>query len=107
MIENDGSFTPADGFGDERDVDALSGATYSSKAVIENIRLGQRIERFDLVCETEDGGEKTVFSGTTVGYKRIAAFEKPVTTGRLSIVIRDSRTWPTLAFVGVYGPNAG
>ena len=26
VIENDGSFTPADGFGDERDVDALSGA---------------------------------------------------------------------------------
>ena len=75
--------------------------------LMENIRLGQRIERFDLVCETEDGGETTVFSGTTVGYKRIAAFEKPVTTGRLSIVIRDSRTWPTLAFVGVYGPYAG
>ena len=69
----------------------------------EDISLGQRIERFDLIAETE-AGEETVYAGTTVGYKRIAALDRPVTTRKLSIVIHDARVSADLKFVGVYAP---
>jgi alpha-L-fucosidase len=62
----------------------------------ENIRVGQRIERFEIYA-----GDKKVYEGQTVGYKKIARFE-PVKTDRLTINILESRTEPTLSFIGVY-----
>ena len=66
----------------------------------ENIRIGQRIERFR--AEYLDGGEwKLLISGTTVGYKRILKFD-PVTADRIRIIIESSRLNPTLAEVGLF-----
>ena len=70
----------------------------------ENIRLGQRVERFAIACEGPEGEDVILREGTVVGYKRIVRLDRPVTTRRLSILIRDARVFPTLAFIGVYGP---
>lgn len=63
----------------------------------ENIRMSQRIESFEI----RDERDNLLYSGSTVGYKKIAVF--PETEVRLlRIRITDSRVCPTLAFVGVY-----
>ncbi len=67
----------------------------------ENIRLSQRIENFDIIAENEAGEQKVVYSGTVVGYKKIAKFDA-VDVKKLIIRIKDSRVCPTLSFVGVY-----
>lgn len=72
-----------------------------SRVVIkENIRLSQRIERFELLARTKDG-LTPVYQGTVVGYKRIAAFPT-VETDELVLHILDARVCPTIAFVGIY-----
>ena len=66
----------------------------------ENIRMGQRVEQF--VIEAEKGGAfAEVYRGTVIGYKRIVPLGRLMTKG-IRIRICDSRTEPTLAFVGVY-----
>lgn len=66
----------------------------------ENIRMGQRIEKFML--EYFDGKDwKTITEGTTVGYKRLVRF-KPVTADRLRLHIISSRLNPTIAELGLY-----
>lgn len=66
----------------------------------ENILLGQRIEKFRIIAE-ENGEEKEVYSGTTVGYKKIAALN-PVKTKKLKIQVTDARVSVTLSFLGIY-----
>lgn len=69
---------------------------FSKVVLMENIRVGQRIERFEILV-----GDKKIYEGQTVGYKKIARFE-PVKTDKLTINILESRTEPTLGFIGVY-----
>lgn len=66
----------------------------------ENIRLGQRVERFTVEAEL-DGKYAEVYRGTVIGYKRIVPLGR-VVTRRVRIRITDSRTEPTLAFLGIY-----
>ena len=69
-------------------------------ALQENIRMGQRIEKF--VLEYKDGTEwKTATEGTTVGYKRLLKFAK-VTTDEVRLRIESSRLNPTVAEFGLY-----
>ncbi len=63
----------------------------------ENICLSQRIESFEL----RDEADRLLYRGTTVGYKRIAAFPK-TKLQTLRVLITDSRLCPTLSFMGVY-----
>lgn len=66
----------------------------------ENIRIGQRIEKFHLESWT-NGDWKTFARATTIGYKRLLRF--PVqTTSRIRIVIDECRTNPTLASFGLF-----
>ncbi|MBR3505030.1 MAG: alpha-L-fucosidase [Clostridia bacterium] len=66
----------------------------------ENIRMSQRVERFAVdVCE--NGGFRTVYDGTVIGYKRIVPLNGAL-TDCLRVRITDSRVSPTLAFIGVY-----
>jgi alpha-L-fucosidase len=48
-----------------------------------------------------EGAFAEVYKGTVIGYKRIVPLERLVTKC-IRIRILDSRTEPTLAFVGVY-----
>jgi alpha-L-fucosidase len=66
----------------------------------EDITKGQRIEKFSLQY-FQDGKWTEIFSGTTVGYKRLLSF-KPVTSGKIRLVIESSRFNPTLTNVGLF-----
>ena len=66
----------------------------------ENIRIGQRVEKW--VLEYKDGRDwKTVTEGTTIGYKRLLRFP-PVTAGEVRLRILSSRLNPTIAEFGFY-----
>jgi alpha-L-fucosidase len=75
-------------------------ATFDVLSLQENIRIGQRIEKF--VLEYADGnGWHEVVRGTTVGYKRLLRFD-PVTAGKVRLKILSSRQPPALAEFGLY-----
>ncbi|MBS3944695.1 MAG: alpha-L-fucosidase [Melioribacter sp.] len=66
----------------------------------EEIRVGQRIEKFHL--EYWNGYEWKKFTeGTTVGYKRLLKVD-PVKTDRIRLTIDESRLSPTLSNFGIY-----
>ncbi len=66
----------------------------------ENIRKGQRVERF--TAEYNENGEwKKLTSGTTIGYKRLLRFP-PVSALGLRVTIQSSRMNPVLGELGVY-----
>jgi alpha-L-fucosidase len=72
----------------------------------EEVRLGQRVERFSV--ESWDGRSWTVIgSGTTIGYKRLLSV--PATTSRkVRVTIRSSRSSPAIAEIGLYlAPERG
>lgn len=74
--------------------------TFNVLALQENIREGQRIEKFAL--DYWDGKEwKKATEGTTVGYKRLLQFE-PVSTDKVRLQILSSRLNPYLAELGLY-----
>lgn len=65
----------------------------------ENIRMGQRVEKF--IVEARVNGVFTeIYSGTVIGYKRIVSKKK--SADAIRITITDSRTEPTLSFIGIY-----
>lgn len=69
-------------------------------ALQENIRHGQRVEKFSAYYFTE-GNWKQFASGTTIGYKRLLRFEK-ITASKIKLVIESSRLNPYLAEAGLY-----
>lgn len=68
----------------------------------ECIKESQRIERFNVKYQNAGGEEKRIYTGTTVGYKKIIELDEEICTSKLSITIEDARIYPTLAFLGVY-----
>ncbi|HXB10025.1 MAG TPA: discoidin domain-containing protein, partial [Puia sp.] len=68
----------------------------------ENIRIGQRVEKFALESWDETGNSwRPVAEGTTIGYKRLLRFPV-VTTNKVRLRILSSRLNPTLAEFGLY-----
>ncbi len=66
----------------------------------ENILMGQRVESFTV--EAGNNGVFTeVYSGTVIGYKRIVPLNN-ITADSVRIRITDSRTEPTLSYIGIY-----
>ncbi|HMH20408.1 MAG TPA: alpha-L-fucosidase [Puia sp.] len=74
--------------------------TFDVLLLQEKIRLGQRIEGFDLEYKDAEGWKK-ITEGTTVGYKRLLRFPA-VTAGRVRLRILSSRLKPALAKFGLY-----
>jgi alpha-L-fucosidase len=74
----------------------------------EEIRQSQRIEAFSLYANHENSdignGWQKIYSGTTIGFKKICRFE-PVECSALRIIIEESRVFPTLRFVAAYMEN--
>jgi len=66
----------------------------------ENILCGQRVESFCVEVKTNENFVE-IYKGTVIGYKRIVPL-KNIKTSELRIRITDSRTEPTLSFVGIY-----
>lgn len=70
----------------------------------ENILKGQRVESFTAEALI-DGKYAEIYKGTVIGYKRIIPL-KNIITKSIRIKITDSRTEPTLAFIGIYKGQA-
>ena len=66
----------------------------------ENIRVGQRVEKFSAWYD-DKGTWKKFTEGTTIGYKRLLRFDG-VATRKIKIEIESSRLNPTIAEVGLY-----
>ncbi len=74
--------------------------TFDILMLQENIRIGQRIEKFEFqIWENKEW--KKIIEGTTVGYKRLLKFPK-VTTTKARINILSSRLNPTILEIGLY-----
>ncbi len=74
--------------------------TFNIAALREEIRLGQRVESFQL--EAWDGeGWRFFARGTTVGYKRLLRFPD-VTTHRIRLTITQSRLAPCLSSLALF-----
>jgi alpha-L-fucosidase len=74
--------------------------TFDVLSLQEDIRIGQRVEKF--VLEYFDkGGWKEIAAGTTIGYKRLIRFP-PVTAHAVRLRILSSRLNPTLKTFGLY-----
>lgn len=71
--------------------------------IVENVAFSQRVEEFEIYAYVK-GKKKKVYSGTTIGYNRIAVF-KPVKTDLFEIVFKQVRKKPYIEFIGVYKDN--
>ena len=69
----------------------------------ENICCSQRVERFEVEALI-DGIYIKIYNGTVIGYKRIIPLGE-IETKEIRIKITDSRTEPTISFIGVYKSN--
>ena len=75
--------------------------TFNRVLLQEYIPLGQRVEKFHVEVEDEDGNWRTIAEETTIGYKRIVLTET-VTTKKVRIVIDQSRASIVLNRVGLF-----
>lgn len=66
----------------------------------ENIKFSQRIESFTIECRCGKRW-KPLYSGTTVGYKKIARF-RPTLSDTVRITITDSRVNPVISHIALY-----
>ena len=75
--------------------------TFNRVMLQEYIPLGQRVEKFHVEVEDENGNWRTIAKESTIGYKRIVLTET-VTTKKVRIVIDQSRASIVLNRVGLF-----
>ena len=75
--------------------------TFNRVLLQEYIPLGQRVEKFHVEVEDENGNWRTIAEETTIGYKRIVLTET-VTTKAVRIVIDKSRACIVMNKVGLF-----
>lgn len=78
--------------------------TFNRVMLQEYIPLGQRVAKFHIEIEDENGNWRTIAEETTIGYKRIVLTET-VTTEKVRIVIDQSRACIVLNRVGLFLDN--
>ncbi len=74
--------------------------TFDCAMLQEEIRIGQRVERFHLDAWNGKAWMQ-VAEGTTIGYKRLLRFPA-VTASKCRLVIEECRTSPTLSSFGLF-----
>jgi len=104
---DDGTYWSVD---DEQRAAAVSlgfdGPTTFDRVVLrEHVPLGQRVRAWNLEALV-DGEWRTVFEGTTIGYRRVARFDA-VTADGLRLNITDSAACPTISTLGVFRSPSG
>ena len=67
----------------------------------EDIRRGQRVEKFTLSYLNAQGRWIKISSGTTIGHKRLLSFPE-VKAKKIKLTIDESRGIPTIAEIGFY-----
>ena len=75
--------------------------TFNRVLLQEYIPLGQRVEKFHVEVEDDNGQWRTIAEETTIGYKRIVLTET-VTTKKVRVVIDKSRACIVLNRVGLF-----
>lgn len=78
--------------------------TFNRVLLQEYIPLGQRVEKFHVEVEDENGKWRTIAEETTIGYKRIVLTET-VTTKKVRLVIDRSRASIVLNRFGLFYDN--
>ena len=78
--------------------------TFNRVMLQEFIPLGQRVEKFHIEVEDENGKWRTIAEETTIGYKRIVLTET-VTTKKVRLVIDQSRASIVLNRFGLFMDN--
>ena len=68
----------------------------------EDIEKSQRVESFEVIVKNSSSKYETLFSGTTIGYKKIIRFEKPLTTDSFIIKITSCRCELELKKIVIY-----
>ena len=86
------------------DFDFNSPQTFNRVLLQEYIPLGQRVEKFHIEVEDENGNWRTIAKESTIGYKRIVLTET-VTTKKVRIVIDQSRASIVLNRIGLFMDN--
>ncbi|WP_369205649.1 alpha-L-fucosidase [Streptomyces sp. PU-14G] len=69
--------------------------TFDRVVVGEDIRRGQRVERFTLQARS-GGAWREIASGTTIGHRRILALDEPVTARQVRVKVEQARGKPHL-----------
>jgi len=67
----------------------------------EYIRLGQRVESFDIEALV-DGDWKSIANSTTIGYKKIVPVQPAVKTSKLRVNINDALACPLISAIELY-----
>jgi len=82
------------------EIDLGEPETFNIVEIREPVSFGQRIKAYDV--EIWDGsGWKQVFSGTTIGNRKLDRINR-VTAQRLRVIIKDARACPLVSEVGLY-----
>lgn len=86
--------------GDSRVFEVEEGAVVNTLLLAEDIKRGQRVERF-VVEAFVNGKWRHIAEGTTIGYKRLLRFSD-CRAERIRITINECRTTANIADVGLY-----
>lgn len=84
----------------EMEIDLEREKTFDRIVLMEEIKLGQRVEAFTL-SYMENGVWRELFKGTVIGHKRICCFPK-ATTRFVKLVVSHSRANPIIKSFRVY-----
>ena len=75
--------------------------SFNVLSVQEDIRKGQRVEKFSLSYLDVQGKWQKIATGTTVGHKRLLSFSE-VKAKKIKLTIDESRGIPAIAEIGLY-----
>lgn len=80
--------------------------TFDRVAVREDIRQGQRVEKFAVEARI-DGSWQRIAEGTTIGNRRILPLASPVTATAVRVKVLESRAAPHLGATTLHLSSAG
>lgn len=80
--------------------------TFDGVAVREDIRQGQRVEKFAVEARI-DGGWQRIVEGTIIGNRRILPLASPVTATAVRVKVLESRAAPHLGATTLHLSSAG
>jgi alpha-L-fucosidase len=75
-------------------------ATFNVAMLQEDIRMGQRVEKFFIEARSDQQWD-TIAAGTTIGYKRLLRFPE-VKADEIRLTIKSSRARPYISTFALY-----